>query len=124
MDSDLHCLCCNFKRPRHVKSSRDYSLLHVTKNSLHRSYFRPTPSARLLSLGTIPLLRPLYCFISYLWYFFFNSQQSGSFFVVSRGFLSFFFSRFVTHGQFISSVVPRFDKWLIMRVSTLLTLIS
>ena len=64
MDSDPHCSCCNFKRPRHVKSSLDYSLLHVTKNSLHRSYFRPTPSARLLSLGTIPLIRRLWYYIS------------------------------------------------------------
>ena len=63
----------------------------------------------------------LYCFTSYLWYFCFNSQRSGPYFVV---FSSFFFSRFLTHGQLISSVMTRFDKWLIMRASTLLALTS
>ena len=37
---------------------------------------------------------------------------------------SFFFSRFLTHGQLISSVMTRFDTWLIMRESTLLVLTS
>ena len=29
MESDTHCCsCCNFKRPRNVQCSQDYSLLH------------------------------------------------------------------------------------------------
>ena len=63
----------------------------------------------------------LYCFTLYPWYFCFNSQRSGPYFVV---FSSFFFSRFLTHGQLISSVMTRFDTWLIMRASTLLALTS
>ena len=87
------------------------------------SYFRPTSSARLLSRGTIPLIRPImiYCFTLYPWYFCFNPQRSGPYFVV---FSSFFFSRFVTHGQLISSVMTRFDSWFIMRSSTLLAIPS
>ena len=56
----------------------------------------------------------LYCFTSY-------SQRSGPYFVV---FSSSFLSRFVTHGQLISSVMTRFDSWLIMRTSILLALTS
>ena len=63
----------------------------------------------------------LYCFSSYSWYFCFNSQRCGPYFVV---FSSSFFSRFVTHGELISSVMTRFDSWLIMRASTLLALTS
>ena len=88
------------------------------------SYFRPTSSTRLRSRGTIPLIRPimiLYCFTLYSWYFCSNSQRSGPYFVV---FSSFFFSRFVTHGQLISSVMTRFDSWLIMRSSTLLAVFA
>ena len=59
----------------------------------------------------------LYCFISYPWYFCFNSQRSCSYFVL---FSSSFFSRSVTHEQLISSVTTRFDSWLIMRAWTLL----
>ena len=62
----------------------------------------------------------LYCFTSYPCYFSFNSQRSGPYFVI----FSSFFSRFVTHWQLISSVMARFDSWLIMRASTLLTLTS
>ena len=61
----------------------------------------------------------LHCFTSYPWNFCFNSQRSGPYFVV---FFSSFFSQFVTHGQLISSVMTRFDSWLIMRASTLLAL--
>ena len=39
-------------------------------------------------------------------------------------FSSSFLSRFVTHGQLISSVMTRFDSWLIMRTSILLALTS
>ena len=39
-------------------------------------------------------------------------------------FSSSFFSRFVTHGQLISSVMTRFDSWWITRASTLLALTS
>ena len=63
----------------------------------------------------------LYCFTLYPWYFCFSSQQSGPYFVI---FSSFFFFRFVTHGQLISRVMTRFDAWLIMRASTLLALTS
>ena len=63
----------------------------------------------------------LYCFTSYPWYFCFISQRSGPYFVV---FSSSFFSRYLTHGQLISSVMTRFDSWLIMRASTLLALTS
>ena len=63
----------------------------------------------------------LYCFTSYPCYFCFNSQRSGPYFVV---FSSSFFSPFVTHWQLISSVIARFDLWLIMRASTLLALTS
>ena len=63
----------------------------------------------------------LYCFTSYPWYFCFNSQRSGPYFVV---FSFSFFSRFVTHGQLISSVMTRFHSWLIMRASRLLALTS
>ena len=63
----------------------------------------------------------LYCFTSYPCYFCFNSNRSGPHFVV---FSSSFFSRFVTHWQLISSVMARFDSWLIMRASTLLALTS
>ena len=59
----------------------------------------------------------LYCFISYPWYFCFNSQRSSPYFVL---FSSPFLSRFVTHGQLISSVTTRFDSWLLMRAWTLL----
>ena len=59
----------------------------------------------------------LYCFISYPWYFCFNSQRSCPYFVL---FSSSFFSRSVTHGQLISSVTTRFDSWLLMRAWTLL----
>ena len=63
----------------------------------------------------------LHCFTSYPWYFCFNFQRSGSYFMV---FSSFFFFRFVTHGQLILSVITRFDSWLIMCASTLLVLTS
>ena len=63
----------------------------------------------------------LYCFTSYPWYFCFNSQQSSPYFVV---FPSVFISRFVAHGQLISSVMTRFDSWLIIGASTLLALTS
>ena len=63
----------------------------------------------------------LYCFTSSPCYFCFNFQRSGPHFVV---FSSSFFSRFVTHWQLISSVMARFDSWLIMRASTLLALTS
>ena len=63
----------------------------------------------------------LYCFMSYPWYFCFNYQPSGPYIVV---FSFSFFSRFVTHGQLISSVMTRFDSWLIMRASSLLALTS
>ena len=92
--------------------------------ALPYSYFRPISSTRLLSLGTIPpntSIMTLYCFTLYPWQFCFNSQRSGPYFVV---FSSFFFSRFVTHGQLISSVMTRFDTWLIMRASNLLVLTS
>ena len=59
----------------------------------------------------------LYCFISYPWYFCFNSQRSCPYFVL---FSSSFFSRSVTHEQLISTVTTRFDSWLIMRAWTLL----
>ena len=63
----------------------------------------------------------LYCFTSYPWYFRFNFQQSGPYFVV---FSFSFFSRFVTHWQLISSVMTRFHLWLIMRASTMSALTS
>ena len=63
-----------------------------------------------------------YLFHSYPWYFCFNSQRSSPYFVVSPPHS--FFSRFVTHGQLISSVMTRFDSWLIVRASTLLALTS
>ena len=75
------------------------------------SYFRPTPSAWLL--GTIHLVRPL-------WYYIVLLHILGTWYFVV--FSSSFFSRFVTHGQLISSVMTRFDSWLIMRASTLLAL--
>ena len=63
----------------------------------------------------------LYCFTSYPWYFCFNSQRSSPYFVV---FPPVFISRFVAHGQLISSVMTRFHSWLIMRASTLSALTS
>ena len=63
----------------------------------------------------------LYCFTSYPWYFCFNSQRRGAYFVVFS--FSFFF-RFVTHWQLIYSVMTRFHSWLIMRASTLSALTS
>lgn len=61
----------------------------------------------------------LYCFTSYPWFFCFSSQRSGPHFMV---FSSLLFSRFVTHGQNISSVMTCFELWLIMRAFTLLAL--
>ena len=62
MRIDIHCSCCDFKRPRSYAG-------------LPYPYFRPTPSARLL--GTIPLIRILwsllYCLKSYPWYFCFKA---------------------------------------------------
>ena len=29
MDSNIHCSCCNLKRPRDVQCTREYNLLHV-----------------------------------------------------------------------------------------------
>ena len=87
-------------------------------------YFGPTSSAWLLRPGTTPLVRPLWYYIvslHILLSFCFNSQRSGPYFVV---FSSSFFSRFVTHGQLISSEMTRFDSWLLMRASTLLALTS
>ena len=65
----------------------------------------------------------LCCFTSYPWYveFCFNSQRRGPYFVL---FSSYFFSRFVTHGQLISSVMTHFHSWLIIRASARLALTS
>ena len=59
----------------------------------------------------------IYCLTWYPWYFCYNSQWSGLYFMV---FSSSFFSRFVTHEQLISCLMTHFDSWLIMRASTLL----
>ena len=88
---------------------------------LRYSYFRPIRPPRLNPPSTSIMI--LCCFTSYPWYleFCFNSQRRGPYFVL---FSSYFFSRFVTHGQLISSVITRFHSWLIIRASAPLALTS
>ena len=85
------------------------------------TYFRPIRPPRLNPPSTSIMI--LCCFTSYPWYFefCFNSQWRGPYFVL---FSSYFFSRFVTYGQLISSVRTRFNSWLIIRASAPLALTS
>ena len=79
------------------------------------SYFRPTPLAWPLSLGIISLVRPSwYCILSL------DILVTSASIPTERSIFRGFYSPFVSHGQLISSVMTRFDSWMIMRASTLL----